>query len=42
MLENIVNQNTGVLDNAIMIIACIVAVVILTKIFRNNSKNRGY
>ena len=40
-MENIVYQNVGVFDNAIMIIACIVAVVILTKIFRDNSKNRG-
>jgi len=42
MLENIVYQNTGVFDNAVMIIACIIAVVILIKIFRNNAKNRGY
>ena len=41
MLENIVYQNTGVFDNAVMIIACIVAIVILVKIFRNNAKNRG-
>lgn len=41
MLENIVNQNTGVFDNVVMIIACIVSVIILVKIFRENSKNRG-
>ena len=41
MLEKIVYQNTGVFDNVVMIIACIVAIVILVKIFRDNSKNRG-
>jgi hypothetical protein len=40
MLENIVYQNTGVLDNALMLVACISAIIILVRIFRDNAKNR--